>query len=135
MISEKELKTLTEFDGWDSLALSVYLQLDSPEKRRSAYETFKRCIAPHLDGNGKEAILRDDLELVRTYLEANGGKRGAGLVIFSCARRLFWRAYLLPTPVPDRVELGTTFDVRPLEEMLREQERRLLMLVKKQKAA
>ena len=135
MISKKELKALKEFDGRDSLALSVYLQLDTPEKKRSAYDTFRRYIAPQLDGNSTETTLRDDLDLVKTYLQTNGGKDGTGLVIFSCASRLFWRAYKLPVPVPDRVELGPTFDIQPLEEVLNEQERRLLNLLKKQKAA
>jgi len=135
VISEKELKTLKEFEGRDSLALSVYLQLDTPQKKRSAYETFRRQIAPHLNGNDTEATLREDLDLVKLYLQTNGGKRGAGLAIFSCAGRLFWRAYQLPVPVPDRVELGPRFDVQPLEEALREQERRLASLIKKQKAA
>jgi hypothetical protein len=135
VISEKELKTLKEFDGRDNLALSVYLQLDTPQKKRSAYDTFRRCIAPHLDGNGTETILRDDLDLVKTYLQTNGGKDGAGLAIFSCAGRLFWRAYKLPVTVSDQVELGPAFDVQPLEEALKEQERRLLRLIRKQKAA
>jgi hypothetical protein len=135
VISKKELKTLKDFNGRDNLALSVYLQLDTPEKKRSAYNTFRRHIALHLNGNGTEAILRDDLDLVKTYLQTNGGRDGAGLAIFSCAGRLFWRAYKLPMPVPDRVELGPTFDVQPLEEALQEQERRLVRLAKKQKAA
>lgn len=135
VISRKELKVLKEFDGRDSLALSVYLQLDTPEKRQNAYETFRRCIAPYLDGNGKEATLRDDLDLVKTYLETNGGKNGDGLVIFSCANKLFWRAYRLPVPVPDRVGLGPTFDVQPLEEVLKEQERWLARLFRKRKVA
>jgi len=135
VISEKELKTLKEFDGRDSLALSVYLRLDTPEKKRSAYETFRRQIAPHLHGNGTEAALREDLDLVKLYLQTNGGKRGVGLAIFSCAGRLFWRAYQLPVPVPDQVELGSTFDVQPLEEALQEQEHRLMRLLQRQKAA
>lgn len=135
VIFQRELKTLKEFDGRDSLALSVYLQLDTPEKKREAYDTFRRYIAPQLDGNGSETRLRDDLDLVKTFLQTNGGTDGAGLAIFSCAGRLFWRAYKLPLPVPDRVELGPTFDVQPLEEALEEQDRWLARLIQKRKAA
>ncbi len=135
MISEKELQMLKEFDGRGSLALSVYLRLDTPEKRRRAYETFRRCIAPYLNGNGTDAALREDLDLIKVYLQTNGVKYAAGLAIFSCADRLFWRAYQLPVPVPDHVELGPTFNVQPLEEALREQEYALVTLLQKERVA
>jgi hypothetical protein len=61
-----------------------------------------------------QKALREDMEIVGLYLQTNGHRRHAGMAIFSCAARLFWRAFPLHAPVPTRVTVGPNFDLEPL---------------------
>ncbi len=122
MISENELNQLKSFNGHGSYALTVYLRLDAPQLRETAYEQFDEAVRSCLEGRDcqpecREAI-REDLEIVRLYIKTNGHRHYPGVAIFSCAAELFWRAYPLPVPVPTQVSVGPGFHVDPLLELM-----------------
>jgi hypothetical protein len=115
------LATLDSFDPRGRIALTAYLRLDTPERRDSAYDDFLRHMQARLDECGsqpeyREAI-KEDVDIVKVYLETNGHRRHAGLAIFSCAAELFWRAYPLAAPIPTQVSVGPKFNLEPLRQL------------------
>jgi len=118
LIPAGDLETLKSFESDGHLVLSVYLRLDTAQGRESAYADFVDRVQTELAECNAEPecreALKEDVEIVGMYLKANGHRRHAGLAIFSCAARYFWRAYPLSTPLPIRITAGSKFDVKPL---------------------
>ena len=122
MIPDSDLEALQSFNGHGSTTLSAYLRLDTPERRKSAYDEFVQQMRLRLEECGhrpecREA-LKEDMEIVGLYLRTNGQRDYAGLAIFSCAAELFWRVYPLPIPLPNHVSVGPRFDIAPLKQAL-----------------
>jgi hypothetical protein len=118
LIPDRDLAALQSFDSHGNITLSAYLRLDTPDRRRSAYDDFARKMRVHLDECGsrpecREAI-KEDMEIVNLYLKTNGHRHYSGLAIFSCAAAFFWRAYPLESPIPTHVTVGPSFDLEPL---------------------
>ena len=121
MIPDSDLETLDSFDPRGRIALTAYLRMDTPERRDSAYDDFLRLMQARLDECGshpdcREAI-KEDMDIVKVYLETNGHRRHAGLAIFSCAAELFWRAYPLVFPIATQVAVGPKFNLEPLRQL------------------
>jgi len=124
LIPDSDLETLQSFNGHGSITLSAYLRLDTPERRKSAYDEFLQQMNLRLEEcdfkpECREA-LREDMDIVGMYLRTNGRHDYAGLAIFSCAAELFWRVYPLPEPLPNHVSVGPKFDIAPLGQDLAE---------------
>jgi hypothetical protein len=118
LIPDGDLETLKSFESDGPLVLSVYLPLDTPQSRESAHDEFLRQVEIQLaecqaQPDCRKAV-REDIEIVSLYLRTNGHRRHAGLAIFSCAPKFFWRAYPLPVAVPFQITAGQRFDVEPL---------------------
>jgi hypothetical protein len=122
LIPDSDLETLQSFNGHGSITLSAYLRLDTPERRKSAYDEFLQQMNVKLEECGSKPecreALKEDMEIVGMYLRTNGRRDYEGLAIFSCAAELFWRVYPLPAPLPNQVSVGPKFDVAPLEQAL-----------------
>jgi hypothetical protein len=119
LIPDNDLEILQAFNSHGGITLSAYLRLDSPQRRETAYDEFCREVQVRLDEcdpqpECREAI-KEDVEIVKLYLQTNGHRRHAGLAIFSCAAELFWRAYPLSIPVPTQVAVGPGFYIEPLK--------------------
>lgn len=113
-----DLETLRSFESNGHLVLSVYLCLNGWQYQESAYEEFVHQVQTQLaecsaHPECREAI-KEDVEIIKLYLRANGHRPYAGLAIFSCAAAFFWRAYPLPVVVPPRITAGHKFDLEPL---------------------
>jgi len=113
-----DLETLKSFESDGPLVLSVYLPLDTPQSRESAHDEFLRQVEIQLaecqaQPDCRKAV-KEDIEIVSLYLKTNGHRRHAGLAIFSCAPKFFWRAYPLPVAVPFQITAGQRFDTEPL---------------------
>jgi hypothetical protein len=124
LIPDSDLEALQSFNGHGSTTLSAYLRLDTPERRKSAYDEFVQQMRLRLEECGdrpecREA-LKEDMEIVGLYLRTNGQRDYAGLAIFSCAAELFWRVYPLPVPLPNQVSVGPKFDIAPLKQARRQ---------------
>ncbi|MBN1136661.1 MAG: hypothetical protein JXM73_08740 [Anaerolineae bacterium] len=118
MIPDGDLEDLKSFESDGPLVLSVYMPLDTPQSRKSAHDEFLRQVEIQLakyqaDPDCREAV-KEDIEIIGLYLKTNGHRRHAGLAIFSCAPKFFWRAYPLPVAVPLQIATGRKFDVKPL---------------------
>jgi len=115
LIPDRDFELLKSFNGHGHVTLSVYLRLDSPQLRNSAYDHFiqemQACLTEHGSKPEVTEALREDMEIVGLYLKTNGHRKHPALAIFSCAAELFWRAYPLNVPVPMRVSVGPKFDV------------------------
>ena len=127
MIPVAELETLESFDSNGHLVLSVYVCLDALQCQDHSYGDFIQQMTKQLAGCNarpecREAI-KEDIEIVGLYLKANGHRRHAGLAMFSCAARYFWRAYPLPAAVPTRVTAGRKFDLEPLQQLMQADQR------------
>jgi hypothetical protein len=120
LIPASELEILRSFNPHGRIVLSAYLCLDTPERRKSAYDDFVQHMQARLAECGTQPECRkaieEDMEIVGLYLKTNGHRRHPGLAIFSCAAELFWRAYPLPTPVPTQVAVDSRFHLKPLLE-------------------
>jgi hypothetical protein len=118
LILDSDLEVLRSFDGRGSVTLSAYLCLDTPQRRESAYNEFMQQMQARLDECASQPEVQDalgeDMEIVRLYLMTNGHRRHAGVAIFSCAARLFWRAFPLSVPISTKVTVGSRFDLEPL---------------------
>jgi len=93
LIPDGDLEALKSFDSEGSLALSVYLPLDTPQSRESAHDEFVRQVEIQLaecqaQPDCRKAV-REDIEIVSLYLKTNGHRRHTGLAIFSCAPSSF----------------------------------------------
>jgi hypothetical protein len=123
LVPDRDLEVLQTFDSRGQFTLSVYLRLDSPDSRESAYDEFVKQMQTRLDECAPQAecreAIKEDMEIVELYLQTNGHRRYGGLAIFSCAAELFWRAYPLAHAIPTRVTVGPRFDVKPLSQLTR----------------
>jgi hypothetical protein len=123
--TEDEIDALRSFTSQDGLALSVYLDLGSPDSMETAIVLLQQRIEQELQSAGASGATRqsleEDIELTRLYLTTNCGRRTKSLAIFSCAGELFWRTYSLPLSVVTQVYLGRRFVTGPLFSMLGDQ--------------
>ncbi len=130
--SPEDLERLAAFEAEGRPALSIYLDLTTANKRKSACNNFETIAKQRLDECGTNyryrKMLQEDIEIVQIYLRNDSLPHSAGLVIFSCASRLFWRAYSLPVAVPNRVDIGPTFNLDPLIAAMKEIKRRQALL-------
>ena len=122
LISDGDLEALESFESDGPLVLSVYLPLDTPQSREAANDEFMRQVEIQLaecqaEPDCRKAV-KEDIEIISLYLRTNGHRRHAGLAIFSCAPKFFWRAYPLPVAVPLHITAGHRFDVKPLIRLL-----------------
>jgi hypothetical protein len=127
------MEKLAAFRTGERLALSVYLELVTSDKRNVASRDFETMVGQRLSEVYKtdfrrRKMLQEDIEIVHMYLNNGALTCGAGLAIFSCASSLFWRAYTLPVAVSNQVDIGSTFNLAPLRQAMVEMERRKELL-------
>ncbi|MGQ9555500.1 MAG: hypothetical protein ACUVWR_15465 [Anaerolineae bacterium] len=123
MIERGELALLRQFDADGHLALSLYIDLSTSERRDEAIQRVTAALAPHFqenNGYGAEQAeaLREDLDMVRLYFKTSNSSRAPYIAIFSCAPQLFWRVYQLDVPIEEAIIVGHRFELAPLEAAL-----------------
>ncbi len=130
--SPEDLARLAAFEADGRPALSIYLELTTAHKRKSASNIFETMANQQLEARNVDRrwrkMLQEDIEIVQMYLSNSSFPCSAGLAIFSCACRVFWRAYPLPVAVPNRVYIGPTFNLEPLISALDAIKRRQALL-------
>ena len=119
-----ELRDLAGFEAENGYAISVYLDLD-PSLVPTAGDAHTRLNSLG-DGAAKEnggrelthqqrLALRDDLERIRRYFDAEFERNGAhGLAIFCAGLDNVWRPLPLTEVVPDRIKVHQLLDLAPL---------------------
>lgn len=112
-----ELKELASFWANDNDALSMYLQVQSPQELAHREEPIlvKEKIQQALGTlRGAGPADRSDIQRVIDTVTAMKGNGGMAKVIFACARQKIWREYDVPGDFETRVDVGQAFTLAPL---------------------
>jgi peptide subunit release factor 1 (eRF1) len=139
-----ELRDLAGFEAENGYAISVYLDLD-PSVAPTAGDAQTR-LHSLLDGAAKEnggkerelthqqrLALRDDLERIRRYFEAEFERNGAhGLAIFCAGLDNVWRPLPLTEVVPDRIKVDQLLYLAPLVPLVGRGEGALVLVVSRE---
>jgi hypothetical protein len=125
VVSNEELALLQRFDADGRLALSLYLDVSTPERRATVMQRIRdqlRTAAWNSQPGDEDLLtaLGEDLEMVRLYFRTTAGRRSRYVAIFVCAPQLFWRVYPLDGPISEEVYVGRHFEVGPLVRAQRE---------------
>jgi peptide chain release factor subunit 1 len=139
-----ELRDLAGFEAENGFAISVYLDLD-PSLVPTAGDAHTR-LNSLLDGAAKEnggrarelthqqrLALREDLERIRRYFEAEFERNGAhGLAIFCASLDNVWRPLPLTEVVPDGIKVGQLLYLAPLVPLVGRGEGALVLVVSRE---
>jgi peptide chain release factor subunit 1 len=143
-VSWDELRDLAGFEAENGFAISVYLDLD-PSVVPTAGDAQTR-LHSLLDGAAKEnggkgrelthqqrLALREDLERIRRYFEAEFERNGAhGLAIFCAGLDNVWRPLPLTEVVPDGIKVGQLLYLAPLVPLVGRGEGALVLVVSRE---
>jgi peptide chain release factor subunit 1 len=144
-VSWDELRDLAGFEAENGVAISVYLDLD-PSVVPTAGDAQTR-LHSLLDGAAKEnggkgrelthrqrLALREDLDRIRRYFEAEFERNGArGLAIFCAGLDNVWRPLPLTEVVPDGMKVGQLLYLAPLVPLVGRGEGALVLVVSREK--
>jgi peptide chain release factor subunit 1 len=144
-VSWDELRDLAGFEAENGFAISVYLDLD-PSVVPTAGDAQTR-LHSLLDGAAKEnggkgrelthrqrLALREDLDRIRRYFEAEFERNGArGLAIFCAGLDNVWRPLPLTEVVPDGMKVGQLLYLAPLVPLVGRGEGALVLVVSREK--
>lgn len=139
-----ELRDLAGFEAENGFAVSLYLDLD-PRTVPTAGDAHTR-LNSLLDGAAKEngdkarelshqrrLALREDLERIRRYFEAEFERDGAhGLAIFCAGLDNVWRPLPLTEVVPDGIKVGRLLYLAPLVPLVGRGEGALVLVVSRE---
>jgi peptide subunit release factor 1 (eRF1) len=139
-----ELRDLAGFEAENGYAISVYLDLD-PSLVPTAGDAHTR-LNSLLDGAAKEnggkerelthqqrLALRDDLDRIRRWFEAEFERNGAhGLAIFCAGLDNVWRPLPLTEVVPDRIKVDQLLYLAPLVPLVGRGEGALVLVVSRE---
>jgi hypothetical protein len=87
MLTEYDVRQAVEFESHDAPVLSVYLNVD-PHRR--SVEKYKLALRNLLDK--AEGADGEDVKRVQSFIEMGYNRQGRGVILFSCAKKDFWRA-------------------------------------------
>jgi peptide subunit release factor 1 (eRF1) len=143
MITAEDLRELAWATAGTDLVVSFYLNVDRRERTAihcsEVTHQLVREAAAHASDRAlpREVIekLRLDLDRIIQHVGAERRPdRARGLALFACDDRQLWRAFVLPTPVPDLVRVGRTAYLRPLGELIVNNPRAGVALVDRERA-
>jgi peptide chain release factor subunit 1 len=144
LIRAEQVEELVAFEGEGYLTTSCYLNTDGSRFSAKDVDRALRELIREARENlaAREGVPREvvgsveaDLEKVREHVELHFERKGhKGLALFSCSSRGLWRAFPLPSPVPNEVVLDETPYIRPLSSLLDEYSRFCVVIVDREKA-
>ena len=138
-----DIEALTGFKGRDDLVTSFYLDTDKSRlSKKEIQVSLKNLLAAArleveaLDAaKEKKESLAADLERIAAHVtQGLSSLNAAGLALFSCARRDFWRPLELPHGPRNRTVFDTTFYVRPLAAIVDRFSRICVLLLNRREA-
>jgi hypothetical protein len=136
LLRRADLEALTAIhsDRWP--IVSLYLDM-RPERRvaeppLARFKALTRQAEQRLDLAARPKAYHEaweaEVERLHAWLEAEQPVRGRGLAVVSCHELGLWRAFRLPVPVTDRLEVNERPYLRPLLTLIDEFERYLVVL-------
>jgi peptide chain release factor subunit 1 len=114
MFSEKDLQELVDFRSEESPVLSLYLDVDPTKRTTDEYKLVLRGLLKEV----ASTAWRKDISAVEKYFDHEYDWQGKGVVVFSCMKQDFWRAYPLAVPVDSHVYVGERPYIKPLTDIL-----------------
>ena len=102
MFGEKDLQELVDFHSEETPVLSLYLDVDPTKRTTDEYKLVLRGLLKEVAGHAR----RKDISAVETYFDHEYDWQGKGVVVFSCIKQDFWRAYPFAVPVDNHVYVG-----------------------------
>ncbi len=114
MFSENDLQELVSFQSEESPVLSLYLDVDPTKRTTDEYKLVLRGLLKEVAGQAQ----RKDTSAVEKYFDHEYDWQGKGVVVFSCMKQDFWRAYPLAVPVNNHVYVGDRPYIKPLTDVL-----------------
>lgn len=109
MFRQQDLRELAAYQAETSI-LSVYLDVDPTERKTDEYKLSLRQMLRYADG----LAAAEDVATVERFFDHEYDWSGRGVVLFSCARAEFWRAYSLAVPVASGVTVARKPYIWPL---------------------
>lgn len=134
LVQRTDLEALAEVYDPNTPIISLYLDL-RPEQHGPPQARFKsllRQAEQRIRAERRAAEYYDQWTEESAYLSEWFDQRaleGRGLAVLSSQALGLWRAYRLPVPVRDRIEVGDRPYLRPLMTLLDEFERYLVVLI------
>jgi peptide chain release factor subunit 1 len=132
-----DLEALAEVRSADAPIFSLYLDL-RPERRMAEppltrFKTMLRQAEQQIGLDRQSHAYRErwaeEADRLRAWLEDEQPLQGRGLALLSCQSIGLWRAFRLPVPVRDRLEVADRPYLRPLATLLDEFEHYLVVLI------
>jgi peptide chain release factor subunit 1 len=139
-----ELRDLAGFEAENGFAISVYLDLDprlvpTSGDAQTRLNSLLDGAAKENGGRGRELThqqrlaLRDDLDRIRRYFDAEFERNGAhGLAIFCAGLDNVWRPLPLTEVVPDGIKVGQLLYLAPLVPLVGRGEGALVLVVSRE---
>ncbi len=122
MISQKELRELSELSVQERAFLSLYLAgPQSVEKLNPLFRNLRKAVSDEDAKKSEREFLDQNIERVEEYLSAHPLKSGS-LCIFVCDVLDYFKALPLTAPVDDHICLDSSPYIRPLAELADEYE-------------
>jgi hypothetical protein len=124
-----DLEVLVEMQSKDAPVFSLYLDLN-PESRmtKARLTRFKAMlrqaeqrIHPDQRSHAYRKQWIEEANRLQTLIEGQRSLQGKGLAVLSCLSIGLWRAFRLPLPVRDQLEVSDRPYLRPLVVLLDEQ--------------
>ncbi len=130
MITEKELRELTDFRGGGKPILSLYLDVDLTRQDKDECKLALKGLLKEVGGKA----LRKDVERIKRFFDFEYDWQDKGIAIFSCQGRDFWRVHRLSVPVRSEIFVGQRPHIKPLTDLFDEYERHCVALVDREQA-
>jgi peptide chain release factor subunit 1 len=124
MFNEKNLHELLEFSEPDAV-LSIYLNTDPSETTTDTYRLRLRNML-------KDVTLKEDVAAIENFFAREYNWLERSIVVFSCAKRGFFRAYPLGVPVTDQITICGRPSVKKLADIMDNYGNYSVVLVDKQ---
>jgi len=118
VVTKDELGVLDRFDTDGRLALSLYLDVSTPERRATVLDRIRSEIRTVVPEGPQLDSLAEDLEMVRLFFSTSATRQVRYVAIFSCAAQLFWRAYPCDQTVDELIIVDSSFHTAPLRRLL-----------------
>lgn len=137
LIRRADLEALAAVRSVDAPIFSLYLDL-RPERRTAEppqirFKNLLRQAEQQVRLDQQSRLYRkhwaEEAERMRSWLDAEQPLRGRGLTLLSCQPLGLWRAFQLPVPVRDQLEVTDRPYLRPLVTLLDEFESYLVVLI------
>lgn len=137
IIRRADLEALAAVRSDDAPVFSLYLDLrpersatEPPQLRfKNLLRQAEQQMRPEQQSHAYRKHWAEEAEHLYAWLEPEQSLRGRGLTLLSCQPLDLWRAFQLPIPVRDRLEVANRPSLRPLATLLDEFESYLVVLI------